>query len=425
MKKLIFIFFAIMIVSVSVWYLGFAGKASENDQYSFVEVYRGDLENSVSSTGTLSAVGTVEIGTQVSGIIDKVLVDFNDSVRKGQILAVLDTIVLASAVRDAEAGVLKAEAQLELSESDFERDRKLFEKDMISQQALTVSKTELAMNRASLQIAEAALDRAERNLQNAVIRSPIDGTVIYRSVEPGQTVAASLSTPTLFIIAEDLGKMEIHAYVDESDIGQIKQGLPVRFTVEAYLDSTFSGTVRQIWLQPQTISNVVNYTVVVDALNENGLLLPGMTATLEFILDQKKDVLLVKNAALKLQPTQDMLVALQKGRTARSAPQGDLSENQDPDSVDTRPRSADSRGEPASSGVGRASGVALLWYLDEAGTIKASRVRTGSTDDRVTEITGGDDIREGLQVISAVSGGSSGNKSSSSSTSRPPLRRIF
>ena len=425
MKKLIIIISAIAIVFVGVWYLGFAGKASTKSQYSLTEVYRGDLENSVSSTGTLSAVGTVEIGTEVSGKVDKVLVDFNDSVRKGQVLAILDTAFLAAAVRDAEAGVVKAEAQLELSSSNYERDRKLFERDMISEQTLTVTKTEVAVNQASLQMAESALDRARTNLQNAVIRSPIDGTVIHRNVEPGQTVAASLSTPTLFIIAENLRKMEIHANVDESDIGRIKQGLPVRFTVEAYLDSTFYGTVRQIRLQPETISNVVNYTVVVDAVNENGLLLPGMTATLDFILDQKKDVLLVKNAALKFQPTQDMLAMLtEKEGIEPGGPTG-FPGSQNPDSSGARPRFADSPGRQSLSESGRASGMALIWYLDEAGALNAARVRTGTTDGQATEISGGDDVHEGLQVISAVLSGSSDNDSSSSGNQRFPMRRMF
>ncbi len=374
-------------------------------EYEFVQIVRGDIENVVSATGTLSAVGTVEVGTQVSGIIKEVLVDYNESVREGQVLAVLDTTLLAASVRDARASVLKCQAQFDRAARERERVRDLFDQGLVSEAELDDATTDLATARAALLSAEANLVRARASLDYAVIRSPIDGTVIMRNVEEGQTVAASLSAPTLFVIAEDLADMEIHALVDESDIGQIAVGMPVRFTVEAYLDEEFDGVVRQIWLQPETIQNVVNYTVVIDASNERGLLYPGMTATVDFLVDERRDVLLVPNAALKFRPTPSMLAELRANMGARESERmvpgaGRGSE------AGRRPAPGMPSGAIPDMSLARGGvpgGTAgRLWYLDEAGGLAIVRVRTGATDGRVTEIADGPVVREGLKVISAV-----------------------
>ncbi len=418
-------------------------------QYELVAIERGDLENVITGTGTLSAVGTVEVGTQVSGTIDHVLVDFNDRVEKGQVLAVLDTTMLSAAVRDADAGVLRSRAQYEQAQRDLRRNQELFERELVSEEQIQNARTAAAVSHATLLSAQAALSRARANLDYAVIRSPIEGTVIQRNVEPGQTVAASFSTPTLFLIAEDLSKMEIHGLVDESDIGQIEVGQPVRFTVEAYLDDTFSGTVRQIRLQPETVQNVVNYTVVIDAENERGLLYPGMTATIDFVIERVQNVLLVSNKALRLQPTAEMMQELRKSMERRI---GEL-----PDSVRAAVQQrmggrgrGDFGGAPGLLGEGgERSDVARLWYLDEDGSLRVARVRRGATDGMVTEISAvrpgvrdplagdsergrsmpgalfGGEIEEGMQVVSGVASASDDDTQRSEREGgrpRPPMR---
>ncbi len=270
--------------------------------FQFAQVSKGNLEVIVSSTGTLAAVETVEIGTQVSGTIDRLMVDYNDTVKKGDVLAVLDQSLFKVSIQSAKAGLLKAQAELKQAEAEYNRHKPLYEKGYISEQEFILIETEVDTLKASLLSAKTTLQQAEINLEYTVISSPIDGTVIDRSVDAGQTVAASLSTPTLFLIAKDLSHMQIETNVDETDIGQIQQGQVVRFTVQSYYDRTFTGSVRQIRLQPETVDNVVTYTVIVEATNESGLLLPGMTATVDFIVHDIEKALLVPVAALQFNP---------------------------------------------------------------------------------------------------------------------------
>ena len=270
----------------------------ESSPFQTAAVSQGTMETLVSSTGTLAAVGTVEVGTQVSGTITRVLVDYNDKVKKDQILAELNTSLFEASVNQAKAGLAQAKAKLKQAKAECERNLPLFQKGHLSAQEFLAYETEKETAAASVLSAQASLDTAKTNLGYAVIKSPIDGTVIERAIEEGQTVAASYSTPTLFLIAEDLAYMQIEADVDESDIGQIRVGQPVRFTVQAYPDAVFVGEVSQIRLNPEVVSNVVTYTVVVEAPNENGKLLPGMTATLDFVVEQMEGKLLVPNSAL-------------------------------------------------------------------------------------------------------------------------------
>ncbi|MDD3050363.1 MAG: efflux RND transporter periplasmic adaptor subunit, partial [Candidatus Cloacimonetes bacterium] len=293
MKKLIIPI--IILVSIAMAGFIFYNKRNTNTKtvYEFTNIQRGNILNSVSSTGTLETVGSVEVGTQVSGTIEKVLVDFNEMVKKGQVLAVLDTTQLSLSVKTAKADLKKIKAQYELSFLKHRDNLSLFKDGYISEWDIKSSEMDLLIQKTQLEMTEISLQKAERNLYNyAIIRSPIDGQVISRNIEPGQTVASSFSAPTLFLIAKDLTTMRIFALVDESDIGQIKKGQKANLGVDAYPDLEFSGKVEEIRLQPTTISNVVNYTVVVSASNPESLLLPGMTATIEFITEEKIDVLL-------------------------------------------------------------------------------------------------------------------------------------
>ncbi len=340
--------------------------------FQFAQVSLGNFEILVSSTGTLAAVETVEVGTQVSGTIDKLMVDYNDTVHKGQVLAVLDQSLFNATVDNVRAGVLKAEAELQQAKAEYTRNKPLHEKGYISDQEFLPIKTEVDTQKASLLSAKAALQQAQINLEHTVISSPIDGTVIDRSIDAGQTVAASLSTPTLFLIAQDLSHMQIETNVDETDIGQIRQGQAVRFTVQSFVDQTFTGSVRQIRLQPQTVDNVVTYTVIVEAENESGLLLPGMTATVDFIVHDVKNALLVPVAALNFNPD----VGSGKILSVEEA-----SSNQ-------------------------------VFCKEEGGRLKAVTITTGQSDGLVTVVTGGD-VTEGAQVAIGFGQHTSKDKSDS------------
>ncbi|UCF63496.1 MAG: efflux RND transporter periplasmic adaptor subunit [bacterium] len=389
-----FLFSAGVIVIFIVIILIVLNVLSGNNKlaYQFAEITRGKLENTISSTGTINPVSKVEVGTQVSGIIDRVYVDFNDTVSKGQLLALLDTIPLKISVLDAEANVEKIKAQLEQAQQEFDRNYSMFEKALISDADFLPFRYNLKMQQAALKSAAVNLQRAKRNLKYAFITSPIQGTVIQRNVEAGQTVAASLQAPTLFIIAENLSKMEIHAQVDESDIGQIREDQKVRFDVTTYPDQKFTGIVRQIRLQPEVVSNVVNYTVVIDADNEQNLLLPGMTANVDFITDERKNVLLIPNTALRFQPPEEFQNKLRKDpeREGKSLP----------DSVRANFRSRIGEDTGSEAGNMRSSrNFRTAWYLDDQGKLAMAMLQTGISDGTRTEVVHSRILQEGMQVI--------------------------
>ncbi|MBN2090746.1 efflux RND transporter periplasmic adaptor subunit [candidate division KSB1 bacterium] len=404
MKKILYSIGVILFVGViGMIFFNATNSKKMNGMYLFDNVTRGDLANTVSSSGTINAVSTVEVGTQVSGIIDRLNVDFNDQVRKGQLLAVLDTVLLKASMLDAQANMEKAKAQLEQAAADYERNLPLFEKKLISEAEFLPLQTQLKSQKASLTSAKAALERAQRNLKYAFIHSPINGTVIQRNVEEGQTVAASLQAPVLFIIAEDLSKMEIHAQVDESDIGMIKAGQRVTFSVQAYPDKIFNGSVRQVRLQPTTVQNVVNYTVVVDAANDDNLLLPGMTTTVDFVVDERKDVLLVPNTALRFQPSVEVMQEFftQMKRPAEST--ADSGKNKSND----RPKQDSNMARPKDAGS--------VWYLDANQKLAMAPLKTGITDGKLTEVVKSRELSEGMQLVVGSAQNGSGKKSSSSS----------
>ena len=427
MKKVTIVAVAVVVIGLGALHLSRARGAGEEPLYEFAEVTRGDIENIVTCTGTLSAVGTVDIGTQVSGTVAEVFVDFNDEVRAGTILAVLDTTLLKASVMDAQAGLLSTEAQYEQALAEYDRSLPLTEKGYLSEKEFLPIRYAVKMRAAQVKSSEAMLERARANLDYAVIRSPIDGTVIQRAVETGQTVAASFSTPTLFVIAANLSEMEIHAAVDEGDIGRVETGLDVRFSVQAHPDETFKGTVRQIRLQPETVQNVVNYTVVVDAPNEDGLLLPGMTATVDFMVEQRANVLLVPNTALRITPTEDMMLAARKQmeekRGARPGPVGEAGGQ----------GAAGSQGQTVNPGTmplnpsGGGTDRKMVWYMDDAGNIGLEPVRVGATDGKYTEIVSARSIQEGSRIIKSLtpSAQSEASSGSSGSSGRPPGFRIF
>lgn len=307
----------VLLAAGALWARGL-GEDGGGLPYRFARVEKADVQSTVAATGSLSAVTTVQVGTQVSGQVSAIYVDFNDLVREGQLLARIDPTLLQQSVREAEASLARGKAEAERARREYDRGEKLAEGQVITDAELSDLIYNLQVAQANLRSAEIALERASRNLDYTEIHAPIDGIVVERNVDVGQTVAASLAAPQLFLIAQDLSEMQILAAVDESDIGLIHQGQEVEFTVQAYPDETFGGTVEQVRLQSTTNENVVTYTVVVSVENPDGRLLPGMTATVDFVIGSTSDAFVVPNAALRFRPTEQMLEAAGKAAPATS-----------------------------------------------------------------------------------------------------------
>ena len=274
-----------------------------------VEEYTG--ENTVTATGTIEPVETVEVGTQVSGKVEKIYVDYNDVVKKGQLMAELDKQTLNQSLSRARASLTSAESQLNYAKLTYERTKQLYEANAATLAAYQEAQNSYTQAQMSTRNAQASYDQARVDLAYAEIYSPIDGIVLDRAVEVGQTVAASFSTPTLFTLANDLTKMQVEADVDEADIGQVKVGQRVTFTVDAYMDDVFEGTVNQIRMKPTTTSNVVTYTVIIEAPNPEQKLFPGMTASVTIVTEEQTG-LAVPAEAFNFTPDEQVLKAMRK-----------------------------------------------------------------------------------------------------------------
>ena len=269
------------------------------------------VENTVTATGTIEPVETVEVGTQVSGKVEKIYVDFNDVVKKGQLMAELDKQTLNQSLSRARASLTSAESQLNYAKLTYERTKQLYEANAATLAAYQEAQNSYTQAQMSKRNAQASYDQARVDLAYAEIYSPIDGIVLDRAVEVGQTVAASFSTPTLFTLANDLTKMQVEADVDEADIGQVKVGQRVTFTVDAYMDDVFEGTVNQIRMKPTTTSNVVTYTVIIEAPNPDQKLFPGMTASVTIVTEEQTG-LAVPAEAFNFTPDEAVLKAIRK-----------------------------------------------------------------------------------------------------------------
>jgi HlyD family secretion protein len=278
------------------------GKDDGADHYRTEAVSRGDVTTTVSATGTASAVTTVQVGSQVSGIVAKLYADFNSQVKKGQILAELDPTPFLQQVEQRRADVTKSQVEVANTQVIFNRQKRLADAGLIAQADLDAAKAAYASSRASLALSQASLKQAETNLGYAKIYSPIDGQVVARQYDAGQTVAASFSAPTLFTIAQDLTKMQVQADVDQSDIGQIKVGEVARFTVDAYPDQEFRGEISQVRLNATVTQNVITYPVIIAVPNPDGKLRPSMTANVTIEVSTVHDTLRVPNAALRFKP---------------------------------------------------------------------------------------------------------------------------
>lgn len=366
-KKSIITIAVIAVLAIAGMLVHKVAFAKEQTAYRFGQATRGDIKATVSATGTLNAVTTVSVGTQVSGQVSELLADFNDHVKKGQLLARIDPTLAQQAVSDAEANLEKAQAEALQASRDYARNRELMNDGLVARSAEEQTQSSAQVAQAGVKSARIALDRAKQNLAYTNIYAPIDGVVVERDVQKGQTVAASVSAPQLFLIANDLSQMQILAQVGESDIAQIAQGQTAQFTVQALPGQTFKGTVQQVRLQSTTTDNVVNYTVVVAADNSRGKLLPGMTARVDFLTKSAENVIRVPNAALRFKSAQK--------RERRGG---------------------------------------TVYVLDAKGQPQAIKVQTGITDGTMTAVTG--NIADGTKVIVGTTGSQQQQQSASNAT---------
>ena len=311
-RRIWWIILGIVALAIAIMAIVKATKSANKElviRTHVVEEYT--VENTVTATGTIEPVETVEVGTQVSGKVEKIYVDFNDVVKKGQLMAELDKQTLNQSLSRAKASLTSAESQLNYAKLTYERTKQLYEANAATLAAYQEAQNAYTQAQMSKRNAQASYDQARVDLAYAEIYSPIDGIVLDRAVEVGQTVAASFSTPTLFTLANDLTKMQVEADVDEADIGQVKEGQRVTFTVDAYMDEVFNGTVNQIRMKPTTTSNVVTYTVIIDAPNPEQKLFPGMTASVTIVTEEQTG-LAVPAEAFNFTPDEQVLKAIRK-----------------------------------------------------------------------------------------------------------------
>jgi HlyD family secretion protein len=392
---------AVALVAVVV-FVGFKARSGRS-AYATVPVDRGDIADIVGATGILQAVTTVQVGSQVSGTIASLGADFNSTVKRGQIIARLDPAVFEARVSQARANLESARASAARSKAAIDDAKQKYgrAKELAAQSLVPESDLESAKavydgavaqhraDQASISQAEASGNQAQLDLQHSIIRAPIDGVVLARNVDVGQTVAASFQAPTLFVIANDLSRMEVNASVDEADIGRVRVGENVTFHVDAYPDEVFRGRVQQVRLQPVTEQNVVTYNTIIAVDNSQQHLMPGMTATVSVVIDEKKNALRLSSAALRFRP------------------EGFV----EPNRRASGPRAAGAeggrgRGGSAPAGQGRQGHAGLVFVLGEGEKPRPANVRLGLSDGRFVEVLEG--LEEGAQVVTGVEAGGPG-----------------
>lgn len=359
-KKALVIAAVAAIATLAVWLLS-GGKKEEKITFDTAAVAPANIMNSITATGTIEPVTSVTVGTQVSGIVSKLFVDYNSVVKKGQVIAELDKTNLMSQLNTAKTQLATAQSQLNYQTANYKRYKTLFEKGLVAADDFDNAKLSYTQAKEQVVSAKEEVQRAQTNLGYATITSPIDGVVLSKSVEEGQTVAASFSTPELFTIAQDLTNMQVVADVDEADIGDVKEGERVTFTVDAYPDDTFEGEVKQVRQEATTTSNVVTYEVVISAPNADLKLKPGLTANVTIYTAERKGVLSVPSKALRFTPQKETVGKMKI--------------------------------------VDVANAKNKVWTI-EGNSIVAHKVNIGMTDGTNTQIVGG--IAEGTKVITGL-----------------------
>lgn len=359
-KKALVIAAVAAIAALAVWLLS-GGKKEEKITFDTAAVAPANIMNSITATGTIEPVTSVTVGTQVSGIVSKLFVDYNSVVKKGQVIAELDKTNLMSQLNTAKTQLATAQSQLNYQTANYKRYKTLFEKGLVAADDFDNAKLSYTQAKEQVASAKEEVQRAQTNLGYATITSPIDGVVLSKSVEEGQTVAASFSTPELFTIAQDLTNMQVVADVDEADIGDVKEGERVTFTVDAYPDDTFEGEVKQVRQEATTTNNVVTYEVVISAPNADLKLKPGLTANVTIYTAERKGVLSVPSKALRFTPQKETVGKMKI--------------------------------------VDAANAKNKVWTID-GNSIVAHKVNIGMTDGTNTQIVGG--IAEGTKVITGL-----------------------
>jgi HlyD family secretion protein len=438
-KKTVLIAVVIVVAAAALGLTLLGGKKGEKTTYRKEAVSKGDIEAVVTTTGTVNPIEIVDVGSQVSGKVEKLYVDFNSQVTSGQVVAELDQEPLRMKVSQNEANYKNALASLERSKlsletslKKYERAKSLFEKNLISYEELETAeanylqaKSDVVSREAQLAQAKSSLDLSKVDLAYAVIRSPVDGIIIKRNVSVGQTVQASFQAPVLFQVATDLTKMKVECSVDEADIGKVKEGQNVRFTVEAFPEDTFKGVVQQVRYSPETVQNVVTYTTVVNVDNPEKKLRPGMTATVYIIVGEAKNVLRVPNAALRFTPNlsqeeiDKLLAEMRDQMLARRQQEGGAQQPQ----AKAAPEGAAAgrapgqfaqalgQGGQRSGQTGQRRQPSRVWLQDKDGKLRMAFIRPGVTDGTYTEVLGGT-LKEGDEVIVGISTGTTTASSS-------------
>ena len=359
-KKALVIAAVAAIATLAVWLLS-GGKKEEKITFDTAAVAPANIMNSITATGTIEPVTSVTVGTQVSGIVSKLFVDYNSVVKKGQVIAELDKTNLMSQLNTAKTQLATAQSQLNYQTANYKRYKTLFEKGLVAADDFDNAKLSYTQAKEQVASAKEEVQRAQTNLGYATITSPIDGVVLSKSVEEGQTVAASFSTPELFTIAQDLTNMQVVADVDEADIGDVKEGERVTFTVDAYPDDTFEGEVKQVRQEATTTNNVVTYEVVISAPNADLKLKPGLTANVTIYTAERKGVLSVPSKALRFTPQKETVGKMKI--------------------------------------VDAANAKNKVWTI-EGNSIVAHKVNIGMTDGTNTQIVGG--IAEGTKIVTGL-----------------------
>lgn len=364
-KKILIAILSVLGLAVAGYIIYINREPNGADRYRTQAAEIGVLTQTVSANGTLNPVKLVNVGTQVSGTVKKLYVDFNDKVKAGQVLMELDPSIYLSQNHQSQANSKNFQSALKLAQAEEERMRSLYEQDFISKQDLDKAIQAREAAQAQAIVSQAQVEKDRINLSYTIIRSPVSGVVIGREVDIGQTVAASFQTPTLFKIAQDLSKMQIDSSVAEADVGMIRVDQPVRFNVDAFPSRQFMGRVKQVRLNPTTLQNVVTYNVVIDVDNSDQTLLPGMTAYINIITNRRKDVLLIPNSALRFRPSEE-----ESGQSGRRE-----------------------------SAKKRESGEVTVFVLEE-NKPKPIRIRIGITDNKFTEVLEGE-LKSGDLVVVA------------------------
>ena len=412
MKSRIILRFAVplVVLSLLIFVVVSCHKTSKSFTFETAVVKKGSIINTITATGTVQADTTVLIGTQVSGVVKKVYVDFNSHVRKGQLLAELDKVPLQSQVQQAEASLESAKSEVAFQSATYDRYKALLDKKLVAQADYDQVKYSYDNALANLKTAQAGYDKALVNLSYASIFSPIVGVVLNRAVDQGQTVAASFSTPNLFTIGNDLTLMQVQAAVDEADIGQLRQGQPVSFTVDAYPTESFKGDVRQIRLQPVVTSNVVTYTVIVNAPNPELKLMPGMTANITVLVQKLDSVLIVPGKALRFTPDATWLAEYMKNNPFPQRPGGEgagargTGEGGQAAYGQRQQNAGASTGQaanPFQAGSTNQGKKPVVIWVKNGDKFHRTRVVTGAIDGSNAEIKSG--LKEGDEIVLSMS----------------------